>query len=94
MMPNGKTSPREAFSRILKIAATFSNEMRHQLAEAYKEYLDTLPPEHRNMMMCIMVGGKVIAVRRSEIPQKILEDDEFLNYYLMHLGEIAKRARR
>ncbi|RLE88786.1 MAG: hypothetical protein DRJ67_01080 [Thermoprotei archaeon] len=93
-MPNGNVSPREAFDRVLRIAASFSNETRHKLAQAYQGYLNTLPPEHREMMMAIMAKGRTIVVKRSEIPRRILEDDEFFHLFLQHLSAIAAKRRR
>lgn len=93
MMPNGNISPREAFDRVLRIAASFSNETRHKLAQAYEDYLNTLPPEHRDLVMAIMVGNKVVTVKRSEIPKRILEDEEFFHLFLSHLDRIASKAR-
>ena len=86
-------SPREAFDRVLRIAATFSNETRHQLARAYQEYLETLPEQHRELVMAIMAKGRTIVVKRSEIPRRILEDDEFFHLFLQHLSSIASRRR-
>lgn len=77
----------------MRIAATFTNETRHQLAEAYREYLKTLPPKHRELAMAIMTADKTVVVRRNEIPRRILEDDEFFYLFLAHLKEIAKKWR-
>jgi len=84
-------TPKEAFGRVIKLALTFSNEVRHELAKAYAEYLETLPPEHRDLTVVFMTDKGSISVRRSEIPRRIVEDPEFCNLFLQYLSKIAAK---
>lgn len=93
-MPDKKKSPWEAFEKVVKISLRFSNELRHQLAQAYQEYLNTLPPEHRELTMFVITEKKIIAVKRSEVPKRILYDDEFLTFFLKHIANIAPKMKR
>lgn len=93
-MTGDSSRPHAAFERLVRMAAAFSNEMRHQLASAYREYLEALPPEHREMVMVIMTPNGGVAVKRTEIPRLLVEDDEFLRLFLQHLSNIAEKWRR
>jgi len=76
---------------VLRLALTFSNEVRHELAKAYAEYLETLPPEHRDLMLVILTDKGSVAVKRNEIPKRIVEDPEFCNLFLQYLSKIATK---
>ena len=55
------------------------NDIRRQIAEVYKRYLNSLPEERRNDSVVIL-GRKVIP--REKIPEVLLTDDDFFILFI------------
>lgn len=59
------------------------------LAEKYKEYLSTLPPAARNGIIVVLSpdGKKRFVLRRADIPQLLITNEEFRKAYLRVIVE-------
>jgi len=59
---------------------------RRKLAEAYREYLESLAPEEREVVICC--AGRAYA--RKDIPRALEEDDEFYEAYRKFLKSLRE----
>jgi len=75
---------KEAWKKIKELTLSFSNEFRHKYAEAWKKYINLLPEEERNTIMCTLRGK---SIKLKDIPEAILKDDEVLQLLLNIYGE-------
>ena len=80
---------REAFRRLLRVPVSFTPDGRRALAEAYAAYLESIPPEGREATVVILTRDAAVAVKRSEIPRLIVEDERFYELFAAYLRDLA-----
>lgn len=64
-----------ALSTRMSLSQDEISQKRKMLAELYRKYLMSIPPENRNLCEGILVNGKLITIRRTDIPDLIMKDD-------------------
>ena len=77
-------NPLEKWRKVQRLALKFKNDIVHELAQAYQEYLDSLPEFAREVTI-MTFSGKVI--KRKDIPRLIIEDPQFREWFIKHLTE-------